>query len=101
MVLPGDLWELLSSASTRLENIPWKGIQKYIWVSFRKQFGKPLAANQLMQKKFADMQTEISLGLLAAYQVGRLIDQDQYTPEQISLIKRNNCCKLEYIFMKA
>jgi glutaryl-CoA dehydrogenase len=59
----------------------------------RKQFGRPLAANQLVQKKLADMQTEICLGLLAALQVGRLLDENQASPEMISLIKRNNCGK--------
>jgi glutaryl-CoA dehydrogenase len=59
----------------------------------RKQFGKPLAANQLIQKKLADMQTEIALGLQACLQVGRLRDAGQGAPEMISLIKRNNCGK--------
>ena len=59
----------------------------------RKQFGKPLAATQLIQKKLADMQTEITLGLSAALQVGRLFDQGNLAPEAISLIKRNNCGK--------
>ena len=59
----------------------------------RKQFGKPLAANQLIQKKLADMQTEITLGLQACLQVGRLKDEGKATPEMISLIKRNNCGK--------
>ena len=59
----------------------------------RKQFGKPLAATQLIQKKLADMQTEITLGLSAALQVGRLFDQGALAPESISLIKRNNCGK--------
>lgn len=59
----------------------------------RKQFGRPLAANQLIQKKLADMQTEIALGLQAALRVGRMIDADQLVPEAISLIKRNNCGK--------
>lgn len=59
----------------------------------RQQFGRPLAATQLMQLKLADMQTEITLGLQAALQVGRLMDKNQATPEMISLIKRNNCGK--------
>ena len=59
----------------------------------RTQFGTPLAAKQLVQKKLADMQTEIALGLQAALRVGRLIDEDQFIPEMISLIKRNNCGK--------
>jgi glutaryl-CoA dehydrogenase len=59
----------------------------------RKQFGRPLAATQLVQKKLADMQTEIALGLQAALRVGRLIDEGRLAPETISLIKRNNCGK--------
>ncbi len=59
----------------------------------RKQFNRPLAANQLIQKKLADMQTEIALGLQAALRVGRLFDEHRYTPEMISIIKRNNCGK--------
>ncbi|OCX58154.1 acyl-CoA dehydrogenase [Thioclava sp. SK-1] len=59
----------------------------------RKQFNRPLAATQLYQKKLADMQTEISLGLQACLRVGHLFDQDRFAPEMISLIKRNNCGK--------
>ncbi|WP_159952570.1 acyl-CoA dehydrogenase [Rhizobium sp. 18065] len=59
----------------------------------RKQFGKPLAGTQLFQKKLADMQTEISLGLLASLRVGRLIDEHKFAPEMISIVKRNNCGK--------
>jgi len=59
----------------------------------RKQFGKPLAANQLVQLKLANMQTEIALGLQASLRVGRLMDEDRAAPEMISLIKRNNCGK--------
>jgi glutaryl-CoA dehydrogenase len=59
----------------------------------RQQFARPLAANQLIQKKLADMMVEINLGLHAALRVGRLIDDDQYAPEMISLIKRNSCGK--------
>ncbi|HWU50187.1 MAG TPA: acyl-CoA dehydrogenase [Asticcacaulis sp.] len=59
----------------------------------RKQFGKPLAQMQLFQKKLADMQTEIALGLQAALRVGQLFDAGQMQPEMISLIKRNNCGK--------
>ena len=59
----------------------------------RTQFGTPLAAKQLVQKKLADMQTEITLGLQAALRVGRRIDEEQMIPEMISLIKRNNCGK--------
>ena len=59
----------------------------------RKQFGRPLAANQLIQKKLADMQTEITLGLQAALRVGRMKDEHQNVVEITSLIKRNNCGK--------
>ncbi len=59
----------------------------------RKQFGRPLAANQLIQKKLADMQTEIALGLQAALRVGRMMDEGTAAPEAISLIKRNACGK--------
>jgi glutaryl-CoA dehydrogenase len=59
----------------------------------RKQFGKPLAANQLYQKKLADMATEISLGLQASLRVGRLMDEHRFAPEMVSLVKRNNVGK--------
>ena len=59
----------------------------------RQQFNRPLAANQLIQKKLADMQTEIALGLQGCLRVGRLMDEGQAAPEMISLIKRNNCGK--------
>jgi glutaryl-CoA dehydrogenase len=59
----------------------------------RKQFGRPLAATQLVQKKLADMQTEITLGLQAVLRVGRLMDRGGWDPTMISLIKRNNCGK--------
>jgi len=59
----------------------------------RKQFNRPLAQTQLFQKKLADMQTEIALGLQAALRVGRLMDEGRAAPEMISLIKRNNCGK--------
>jgi glutaryl-CoA dehydrogenase len=59
----------------------------------RKQFGRPLAANQLIQKKLADMQTEITLGLLGALRLGRLMDEGKAAPPAISLLKRNNCGK--------
>lgn len=59
----------------------------------RKQFGKPLAGTQLFQKKLADMQTEIALGLQASLRVGRLMDEGKFAPEMMSIIKRNNCGK--------
>ena len=59
----------------------------------RKQFGRPLAANQLVQKKLADMQTEITIGLHSVYQLGRLMDTEAWAPEMVSLLKRNNCGK--------
>jgi glutaryl-CoA dehydrogenase len=59
----------------------------------RKQFGRPLAQTQLVQKKLADMQTEITLGLHASLRVGRLFDEGRMAPEMVSLVKRNNCGK--------
>jgi len=59
----------------------------------RQQFGRPLAATQLIQKKLADMQTEISIGLMACLQAGRMMDNNSLAPETISLIKRNSCGK--------
>lgn len=59
----------------------------------RKQFGKPLAGTQLFQKKLADMQTEIALGLQGSLRVGRLMDEGKMAPEMISIVKRNNCGK--------
>ena len=69
----------------------WKAARQY--TLDRKQFGRPLAATQLVQLKLANMQTEIALGLQAALRVGRLMDEDNAAPEIISLIKRNNCGK--------
>jgi glutaryl-CoA dehydrogenase len=59
----------------------------------RKQFGRPLAANQLIQLKLANMQTEITLGLQAVLRLGRLMDEDRFAPEMVSLLKRNSCGK--------
>ena len=67
----------------------------------RTQFGKPLAQMQLVQKKLADMQTEISLGLLGSLQLGRLMDAHSNSAELISLMKRNNCGKAPDIARKA
>ena len=75
------------------------GAAEFCWHAARQytldriQFGRPLAANQLVQKKLADMQTEIALGYQAALAVGRMIDAGTGAPEAISLIKRNNCGK--------
>ncbi len=69
----------------------WHAARRYTLE--RRQFGRPLAANQLIQKKLADMQTEIALGLQAALRVGRLMDEGRAPPEAVSLIKRNNCGK--------
>lgn len=69
----------------------WEAARQY--TLDRKQFNRPLAANQLIQLKLADMQTEIALGLQAALRVGRLMDEHNAAPEMISLIKRNNCGK--------
>ena len=59
----------------------------------RKQFNRPLAATQLYQKKLADMQTEIALGLQGSLRVGRILDEGKMAPEMISIVKRNNCGK--------
>ena len=69
----------------------WHAARSYVLE--RPQFGRPLAANQLIQKKLADMQTEITLGLNACLRLGRLIDDARAAPEAISLLKRNNCGK--------
>jgi glutaryl-CoA dehydrogenase len=69
----------------------WRRAREY--ALGRKQFGRPLAATQLVQKKLADMQTEITLGLHAALRVGRLMDEGRWAPDMISLVKRNNCGK--------
>lgn len=82
----GIAWGVLGSAE-----YCWHSARQY--TLDRKQFDRPLAQTQLVQKKLADMQTEIALGLHAALQVGRLMDMEDFTPEMISLIKRNNCGK--------
>ena len=69
----------------------WHAARRY--TLDRKQFGRPLAANQLIQKKLADMQTEISLGLQGCLRIGRLLDEERLPVETISLMKRNNCGK--------
>jgi glutaryl-CoA dehydrogenase len=82
----GIAWGTLGAAE-----FCWHAARQY--TLDRKQFGRPLAATQLVQKKLADMQTEITLGLQAVLRVGRLFDEGQCAPELISLIKRNNCGK--------
>ncbi|SOH94946.1 glutaryl-CoA dehydrogenase [Monaibacterium marinum] len=82
----GIAWGVMGSAE-----FCWQASRQY--GLDRTQFGKPLAQTQLFQKKLADMMTEISLGLHAALQVGRLFDMGDAAPEMISLIKRNNCGK--------
>src|SRR5512141_2876320 len=69
----------------------WHAARQYVLA--RKQFGKPLAANQLVQKKLADMQTEITLGLHSALRLGRMLEAGRASPPSISLMKRNNCGK--------
>jgi glutaryl-CoA dehydrogenase len=69
----------------------WHRARQYVLE--RKQFGKPLAANQLIQKKLADMQTEITLGLQACLRLGRLKEEGKAAPEITSLLKRNSCGK--------
>ncbi len=82
----GIVWGVMGAAE-----FCWYAARQY--TLDRKQFGRPLAANQLIQKKLADMQTEITLGLQGALQLGRLIDSRQAAPEIVSLMKRNNCGK--------
>jgi len=82
----GIAWGVMGSAETC-----WHAARDYSLE--RRQFGRPLAATQLVQKKLADMQTEIALGLQAALRVGRLMEEGLATSEMISLIKRNNCGK--------
>jgi len=69
----------------------WQAARRYTLE--RNQFGRPLAANQLIQKKLADMQTDIALGLQGALRLGRLIDAGKGAPEMVSMMKRNNCGK--------
>lgn len=82
----GIAWGALGAAE-----FCWHAARQYTLE--RKQFGKPLAANQLIQKKLADMQTDIAIGLQSCLRVGRLKDEGLATPEMISLIKRNSCGK--------
>ena len=82
----GIAWGALGAAEAC-----WHAAREY--VLDRKQFGRPLAANQLIQKKLADMQTEIGLGLQGCLQAGRLKDDNRLAPELISLLKRNSCGK--------
>ncbi|HSH40997.1 MAG TPA: acyl-CoA dehydrogenase [Arenicellales bacterium] len=82
----GIAWGVMGAAE-----FCWHAARQY--VLDRKQFGRPLAANQLIQKKLADMQTEITLGLNGVLRLGRLFDAGQAAPEAISLLKRNNCGK--------
>jgi len=82
----GISWGVLGSAE-----FCWHAARQY--GLDRKQFGKPLAQTQLFQKKLADMQTEIALGLQASLRVGQLMDAGRMAPEMISIVKRNNCGK--------
>ncbi len=82
----GIAWGVMGAAE-----FCWHAARQY--TLDREQFGRPLAATQLVQKKLADMQTEISLGLQGALRVGRLIDSGDWEPTMLSLIKRNNCGK--------
>jgi glutaryl-CoA dehydrogenase len=82
----GICWGALGAAE-----FCWHAARQY--TLDRKQFGRPLAANQLVQKKLADMQTEITLGLQAVLRMGRLLDEGRCAPENISMLKRNNAGK--------
>ena len=82
----GIAWGALGAAE-----FCWHAARQY--TLDRRQFGRPLAANQLIQRKLADMQTEITLGLHSVLQLGRLMDEHKATPEMVSLLKRNSCGK--------
>ncbi len=82
----GIAWGALGAAE-----FCWNAARNYALE--RKQFGRPLAANQLIQQKLVNMQTEITLGLHAALRLGRLVDEDRFSPEMISILKRNSCGK--------
>jgi glutaryl-CoA dehydrogenase len=82
----GISWGVLGAAE-----FCWHAARQY--TLDRSQFGRPLASNQLIQKKLADMQTEITLGLQTVLRVARLLDEGRATPEMISLVKRNSCGK--------
>jgi glutaryl-CoA dehydrogenase len=82
----GIAWGVMGAAE-----FCWQAARDYVLE--RQQFGRPLAANQLIQKKLADMQTEITLGLQSCLRLGRLFDQGRAAPEMISMMKRNNCGK--------
>jgi glutaryl-CoA dehydrogenase len=90
----GIAWGALGAAE-----FCWHAARRY--TLDRQQFGRPLAANQLIQLKLADMQTEIALALQACLRVGRLTDAGQATPEMVSLIKRNSCGKALHIARQA
>ena len=82
----GIAWGALGAAE-----FCWHAARRYTLE--RKQFGRPLASNQLIQRKLADMQTDIVLGLQACLRAGRLLDEGKCAPEIISLIKRNSCAR--------
>jgi glutaryl-CoA dehydrogenase len=82
----GIAWGALGAAE-----FCWQAARNY--TVDRKQFGRPLAANQLVQLKLANMQTEITLGLQGVMRLGRLMDEGRATPEMVSLLKRNSCGK--------
>jgi glutaryl-CoA dehydrogenase len=82
----GIAWGALGAAE-----FCWHAARQY--TLDRQQFGRPLAANQLVQKKLADMQTEIALGLQGALRLGRMLEAGKASPPSISLMKRNNCGK--------
>src|SRR6185295_9584802 len=82
----GIAWGVMGAAE-----FCWHAARQY--TLDRKQFNRPLAATQLVQKKLADMQTEIALGLAGALRLGRMLEQGRAAPPSISLMKRNNCGK--------
>ena len=90
----GISWGVLGAAEDCFEKVR-------TYMMERKQFGAPLASKQLVQLKLADMMTEMTLGLHAVERVGRLMDLKEYTPDMISLVKRNNCGKSLHIARQA
>ena len=98
---PGQLPAAEARRLAEAHGIAWGvlGAAEFCWHAARNytldrhQFGRPLAANQLIQKKLVDMQTEITLGLVACLRLGRLKDEERCAPEAISMLKRNNCGK--------
>jgi alkylation response protein AidB-like acyl-CoA dehydrogenase len=95
MVFRGESWELLKIVSPNQGNMHSRGESLFLPIlplaDSRKQFNRPLASFQLVQKKFADASASATLGLLGSLQLGRLKDSGQWSPDMVSIMKRNNC----------